>query len=248
MIKLERKNKPQILVDNQAQWQLALDSAVAKYGSYKEIPKKEKESLISYYRHSQIKEPLFESSHEKCAFCECKPGEGGNIEVEHFKPKSIYPELTFEWSNFLPTCRKCNGSKLDHDTGSTPIINPYETDPEEIFYYSDIRVQAIDHNEIARTTIEVCGLNSVRLMKPRSEILVSLHDFSDAIQQAVEEYRNCGSERQRVHRSRKLAESIERIEVLANHTERYSAFCKYYLNHCKPYNEAKEIVAEMVVA
>ncbi len=246
MIKLDRREKPQILEDNQAQWQLALDSAVAKYGSYKEIPKKEKESLISYYRHGQIKEPLFESSNEKCAFCECKPGEGGNIEVEHFKPKSIYPELTFEWSNLLPSCRKCNGSKLDHDTGLTPIINPYETDPEEIFYYSDIRIQAIDNSEAARNTIEVCGLNSVRLMKPRSEILVSLHDFSDAIQQAVEDYRNCDSERQRAHRSRKLADSIERIELLANRAERYSAFCKHYLNHCKPYNEAKEIVAEMV--
>ena len=246
MIKLERKEKPQVITDNQASWQQALDLAIAKYGSYRLIPQKEKESLISHYRHVKIKDILFESSHEKCAFCECKPGEGGNIEIEHFKPKSIYPELTFEWDNFLPSCRKCNGSKLDHDTGAYPIVNPYEDNPEELFCYSDIRIQVFGHNKVAQNTIDVCGLNSVRLMKPRSEILVSLHDFSDAIKEAVADYKNCNTELQKTNRARKISESIERIEMLANPKERYSAFCKYYLKHCAPYNEAKIIVAELI--
>ena len=188
---------------------------------------------------------MFESSNEKCAFCECKPGESGYIEVEHFKPKSIYPALTFEWDNFLPSCKKCNGSKLNHDTGLSPIVNPYEIDPEEIFYYSDIRLQAIDSIEIGINTIKVCGLNSVRLMRPRSEILVSLHDFSDAIRDAIEDYNNCTTGRQKTHRARKIAESIERIEILADRSERYSAFCKYYLRNSEEYNQAKTIVAEL---
>jgi hypothetical protein len=242
MIKLERATKPQVLEGSQTIWQQSLNQAIQNYGGYDQIPKQEKEKLISHYRHDQIKEALFASSAEKCAFCEGKPAEAGNIEVEHFRPKSIYPELTFEWENFLPSCRKCNGSKLDHDTGLTPIVNPYDMDPETIFDYCDIRILPLDGNEIGENTIVVCGLNSVRLMKPRADILVSLHDFSDAIKSAIEDYRNCMTDQQRVNRIRRIAESIERIELLARPEERYSGFCKKYLEHCVPYLEAKSLV------
>lgn len=242
MIKLERNNQPQVLKDNQTLWQNSLDQAILTYGGYDKIPKQEKEKLISHYRHDEIKEALFSSSAEKCAFCECKPAEAGNIEVEHFKPKSIYPEMTFEWENLLPSCRKCNGSKLDHDTGITPIVNPYDMDPEAIFRYCDIRIVPIGQNQIGENTIVVCGLNSVRLMKPRADILVSLHDFSDAIKNAIEDYRRCTTALQRTNRIRRIAEAIERIELLAKPQERYSAFCKKYLEHCTSYLEAKALI------
>lgn len=245
MIKLERAAKPSILYDNQEKWQQALDLAISKYGSYSAIPPKEKESLVSYYRNELIKEALFGSSGEKCAFCECKPGEGGNIEVEHFKPKSLYPKLTFDWLNLLPSCRKCNGSKSDHDTGSSPIINPYDTDPDLVFYYDDIRILPISKNKLAENTITVCGLNSVRLMRPRAEILVSLHDFSDAIRTALEDYASCTTNLQKSNRSRRIAESVERIELLAKQSERYSGYCKKYLEKCDPYNAAKQLISDV---
>lgn len=75
MIKLERKPKPKILEENQATWQHALDQEIQKYGSYDKIPQTEKDGLTCNYRHDQIKEQLFKSSGDKCAFCECKPGE-----------------------------------------------------------------------------------------------------------------------------------------------------------------------------
>jgi len=245
MIKLERRDKPAILDENQALWQQELDLAIRKYGGYNKIPQKEKEGLVSHYRHDQIKRGLFQSSDDKCAFCECKPGESGNIEVEHFRPKSIYPELTFEWSNFLPCCRKCNGRKLDHDTGSSPIVNPYDIDPVTVFGYEDIRIKAIEKNDLAENTIEVCGLNSVRLMRPRAEILVSLHDFAHSLHEAVEFYESSTTDRQRSARARKIAEAVERIELLSHKAERFSAFCKSYLDRCKPYLEAKKIIFEM---
>ena len=246
MIKLDRKVKPSILISNQHLWTSQLKAAISKYGSYAKIPKDEKSKLLVHYRHYDIKATLFESSLQKCAFCESKPAESGNIEVEHFAPKSKYPDLAFEWNNFLPACRKCNGSKDAHDTVECPIINPYETDPEEVFHYRDIRIAANDneYKNIGHLTIKVCSLNSVRLMKPRADILVSLHAFSVAIEEAIEDFNQADTDIKRAKRKRKIRESIETIEILANPSEKYSGFCKSYLKNCQPYQMALALIDE----
>lgn len=242
MIKLNRGIKPKILQDNEHAWLEALKSAISTYGSYSSIPEKEKSQLISHYRHDAIKDSLFLSSFEKCAFCECKPAEGGNIEVEHFLPKSIHPNLTFEWNNLLPSCRKCNGSKLDHDTAVRPLVNPYDTNPEDVFHYTDIRISPRDQNDIGKTTIEVFSLNSVRLMRPRADILISLNSFCFSIEDALNDYYESGTDRKRSNRLRKISEAIEGIEQLTLPSEKYSGFCKSYLNTCEPYLKAKSLL------
>ncbi|QYJ99440.1 hypothetical protein K0J45_09700 [Shewanella alkalitolerans] len=244
MIKLNREPEPQYMVDNKATWLKNLKDAIASYGSYKTIPEKEKQKLISHYRNEHVRCALIKSSYGKCAFCECIPSEGGNVEVEHFKPKSIYPELTFEWNNFLPSCRKCNGSKDSHDTGIEPIINPYDIDPKDVFYFEDIEIKAVESSlkESADKTIEVCGLNTVRLWKPRAEILVSLRIFSRAIDEALEEIKNADTERKKANRIKKLREAVETIETLTYPGEKYSSFCRDFLEKSQVYHNAKRLL------
>lgn len=245
MIKLNREAKPQILIDNELSWTSNLMDAISVSGGYSKIPKEKREKLLIHYRHQDIKNVLFQSSLQKCAFCETKPGESGNIEVEHFSPKSIYPELAFKWENFLPACRKCNGRKDDHDTGNEPIVNPYDVNPEDIFHYNDIRITANDdHEEVGERTIRICGLNSVRLMKPRADILVGLHGFSQSLDDAIKDYEEAETDIKRRNRKRNIREAVEAIEVLANPSERFSGFCKEYLQKCAPYHEAKKIISE----
>lgn len=46
-----------------------------------------------------------------CLYCESNTGN----QIEHFRPKSRFPECAFEWENFLPACGECNlgkGSKF----------------------------------------------------------------------------------------------------------------------------------------
>jgi uncharacterized protein (TIGR02646 family) len=43
----------------------------------------------------------------RCMYCEDSAAD----EVEHHHPKSLYPELTFVWSNYLYACGPCNGPK-----------------------------------------------------------------------------------------------------------------------------------------
>lgn len=46
--------------------------------------------------------------------------------VDHFRPKSIYPHLAYEWSNYRLTTQKTNSYKEDHDD----IIDPFLVQPE----------------------------------------------------------------------------------------------------------------------
>lgn len=42
----------------------------------------------------------------RCSYCEDARGE----DIDHFRPKNLYPELTFEWANYLLACSACNSN------------------------------------------------------------------------------------------------------------------------------------------
>ncbi len=244
MIYIEKdKTPPAILIQNKDQWTEELKNNIVRYGEYEKIPLSIKNSMWVHYRHQEIKEKLFASSHQKCAFCEAKPAESGNIEVEHFRPKSLYPELAFEWSNFLPVCRKCNDSKSNHDTGKEPIVDPSSDDPELIFTYNFINiVPKDDKNEIADRTIEICDLNSERLYEARAKLLKALCSHEKQVKAWVKEILSADTQRKKIARINRLRDSMTILESLTNSEQPYAGFCRYFLNNSKVYKEAKKIL------
>jgi uncharacterized protein (TIGR02646 family) len=46
----------------------------------------------------------------RCAYCEDSVAD----EVEHIRPKALYPEFVFAWMNYLYACGPCNGPKNSH--------------------------------------------------------------------------------------------------------------------------------------
>lgn len=84
----------------------------------------------SVWNQPYIKDTLLESSNEKCCYCECKCDKG-NLHIEHFHPKSLYPEEVVCWDNLLLSCAKCNRAKGTLDTVSNKLINPYDDDPKD---------------------------------------------------------------------------------------------------------------------
>lgn len=248
MIKLERPSKPQVLVDNAANWTRDLMLLVAKYKEYKSIPEKEKESAVKHYRHSDIKEALRISSFNKCAFCEGIPGKTGFAEIEHFYPKGDYTDKTFEWDNLLYSCKQCNNNKLGHDTVREPIINPYKTDPQGLFTYKDIMIYPVDgpHKEAAKKTIEVCGLADGRLFSARADILVSMRNFENDIQESLNDYNEADTDRKRENRIRKINNALGKIDELIQPQAQLSAYCKHFLDNSAVYKEAKETVYNFV--
>lgn len=47
------------------------------------------------------------SGAKRCCYCEDSAAD----EVEHIKPKALYPESVFQWDNYLYACGLCNGPK-----------------------------------------------------------------------------------------------------------------------------------------
>ena len=46
----------------------------------------------------------------RCAYCEDSRAD----EVEHVRPKDLYPEVVFSWGNYVYACGPCNGPKRSH--------------------------------------------------------------------------------------------------------------------------------------
>lgn len=246
MIKIQKSNAPQVLLDNQNAWTEHLLNAIKTYDGYSNIPDAEKKSLLAHYKHKDIQKLLFESSHYKCAFCECKPGESSNIEVEHFEPKSIYPELAFEWDNLLPSCRKCNEAKLDFDTRVSPIINPAAEDPEALLTYFFLRIIPLQGSgkEIkAQNTIDVCNLNCERLYDARSALMKTMMEYIDDLKSKFEWIDEADTEQKRQYRITKLSNSIDIIDSMIKEDKAYSGFWKWLISQFPEYQRAKYIIA-----
>lgn len=65
-----------------------------------------------------------------CAYTAMYLPEQGS--VDHFRPKSVYPHLAYEWSNFRLASGRINSSKGN----STDILDPFEVQDE--WFYMDI--------------------------------------------------------------------------------------------------------------
>ena len=90
---------------------------------------------------AEVLDKLQAMFHGKCAMCE-RPGAE---QIEHFCPKSIYPERTYLWSNLLLICGDCNHNKIDLDPfnpaaadGGAALLDPTVDTPEEHIRYDSI--------------------------------------------------------------------------------------------------------------
>lgn len=119
------------------------------------------------WRKDYIIEPLLEMSHNKCAYSEIKLNQKSTyMEVEHFKHKSQYPNDVVNWSNLLPSCKKCNDTKGTHDVMSEPIVNPVFDNPGVHLYVKAYRFY--ERDEKGKNTIKKVALNDeVHFVEPR---------------------------------------------------------------------------------
>ncbi len=126
----------------------------------------------SVWKKTYIKKALLQMSHSKCCYCECKLGEESKyIEIEHFFPKSKYPQKVLEWENLLPACGRCNRVKKDHDPAAEPIIHPVNDDPKKHLGFKLYQIRHLNNSTIGKNTVEVLDLNNMeKLIRVRLDI------------------------------------------------------------------------------
>ena len=129
----------------------------------------------SYWR--QFRGELSRRFSDNCGYCERKCDEnaddaGRSPTVDHFRPLNRYPRLSYEWSNWIFCCRRCNE---DYKRGNWPsfgYIDPCAVAaaerPERYFDYSHSTGEIIPKPRLtqadtdrARRTITDLGLNAL---------------------------------------------------------------------------------------
>ena len=110
MIRLQKKTLPLDVLKKLKEYQERVNQA----GDYEA---RVKDAAKRFRRHNNKTNKVFKVVRRllnemnpgvlRCAYCEDSVGD----EVEHIKPKSLYPEDVFNWSNYLYACGRCNGPK-----------------------------------------------------------------------------------------------------------------------------------------
>jgi hypothetical protein len=87
----------------------------------------------------------------------------------------------------LPSCKKCNGTKNDHDTKLEPIIDPSKIDPKNHLKYWRYRIKGSD--EFGKLTVSVLKLNDQdRLVKKRFEIGNAIQEKLEQLNELTDDY------------------------------------------------------------
>lgn len=178
MIKVTRTAKPNVLVQNSLSWTNEYLIAKQEYNVSKTLDnKKTLNTVEKRYNHKEVKTSLKKMFYKKCAFCESHITHIDYGQIEHFQPKSKYPELCFEWNNFLLSCSVCNGKankgdKFPLENEGGPFIHPVDENPQDFFKFEYDEVTKnfllFPINQRAETTLKILGLNREDLVENRT--------------------------------------------------------------------------------
>ena len=150
-----------------------------------------KQGWVQYYRHRVGHRPSdaywrdFHDDLERvfyglCAYCEeiCKG------EVDHFRPKSRFPELVYDWSNWLFACHDCNqakGGKWPVEGYVDPCARSKSAHPEQYFDFDVLTAEMLPQKGLskwrlsrAQKTIIDLRLNGRHHLKKRLALLLVL--------------------------------------------------------------------------
>ena len=166
MIPVNRPSAPSTLIRNGDRWLTKLQQAMANPQS----TKAEIKNCQNKYQHKEIKAALETMFRGKCCYCESKVTPVAYGDIEHFYPKSRYPDKTFLWENLLFSCQICNegckGDKFPLDADGNPLlIDPSDgiTNPNQHldFFWDSVVEQSFVYgrDEKGKTVEEMFDLN-----------------------------------------------------------------------------------------
>jgi 5-methylcytosine-specific restriction endonuclease McrA len=210
MIKLERTYTPIILTP-----------------SFVKLKTEEfKKNGTNVWNIPKLKEALINLGNGKCAYCQCDIKEESKyMEVEHFQDKDTYQDLVLNWDNLLPSCKRCNGSKSNHDVLNYPIINPFIDNPKTHLGLKLYRFKPKDKK--GETTIDVVNLNHPeRAVIKRFEVGEGLQVTLDLVKERLANY----IKNSIIQRKNKLLNLFEALLKECQQDSIYSATCATILH------------------
>lgn len=244
MIQVSKESEPDILKENKSQWTDNLMALVSQYGSYNKIPPKEKDLAVEHYAHSDIRAALQNGkTNAKCVYCESYLNVTGYPSIEHYYPKSIYPEHTFAWDNLFLSCTLCNVRKSNFDTKRNPFIHPQNDNPEDYLTFDNLIYTPISKIGLpyqkARNLIDNCNLERLELVRKHGEIFISFLKIMETLKVKLDQYESYKLAKKRLWCACDILSSMKELDEEASNDAEYAAFMRYLL---RKYDEVKDAV------
>ena len=160
MRKFQRGPEPDFLTANSAAWTKAWQTAQADKRPFR-WPIHNHEPV-----NRKILPPLKAQTQDHCSFCDNYPVSPPSVDtIEHFRPKSKYPEEAFSWLNLYYCCTYCQQRRDDFDEAALrPDAEDYRFDRYFRWDWTrgtlDVNEQASpEDQQRARVTIALYRLN-----------------------------------------------------------------------------------------
>ncbi len=124
--------------------------------------------------YESVRTALLQASAMHCAFCDGYPLDPATI--EHFKPKSVYHDEAYEWTNLYPACVGCQNAKRERF--DLDVLRPDELGYSfERYFEVSLEFNIIPNplageadNRRATATIDTYRLNRGALIRARQEL------------------------------------------------------------------------------
>lgn len=187
MHSVTRGLEPVSLKQNKETWFKELKQQIEIKGKFSKVEDKYKNK----YRQNDVKAALCDMYNRYCCYCEGDIALTGYAHIEHYKPKSKYPELCFEWNNLHQSCSKCNTNKNDKWDDDNPILNPTDDEPEKYLYFNGTILCYVQNDKRAKNTVDHLKLNQrSELMNLKTKLLdkvLKYRDETDEIKKVVKD-------------------------------------------------------------
>lgn len=184
MIKLSRKDLAPSL-------EAQIEARVVRLRAHLAIGEVPPDALLNAYRDPAVKQHLIVEASGKCIYCESKITHVYFGDVEHIKPKSLFPSERLSIENLGLACATCNNAKGEFWDPVTPLLNPYIDDPAAELFAFGYMIMRLPSRDRARLSIEQLGLNRLALLerrKERTELLQALAEqYLSAPEGAIKE-------------------------------------------------------------
>jgi hypothetical protein len=122
---------------------------------------------------------------EKCMYCESKVTQVYWGDVEHIRPKAVFPKLEFQWDNLGFVCARCNVEKSDKWSEASPFVNPFVDDPDEHLAAVGSFVFHRNGSERGEYTWRQIGLNRSGLIERRQQRIQQMRDLIDKMRRTA---------------------------------------------------------------
>lgn len=249
MIRVQKAAEPTILTANKQHWTDDLLRKIAAVGGYDNLTDSDKSDYVYHYKHADIHTALRNGrSVEKCIYCE-RNIITGDPNVEHYHPKSIYPQETFDWANLFSACVNCNRPKGKFNTSVNPFIHPVNDDPEEFLTYEGLvikpRYKAATNQRLhdkGKNVIEKCKLFRSELFYELADTQIAVCSTANELRDLINDYNKFQRQSLKEGKAREIFAKLNGLNVLARADKENAGFARECIRRNPLVNVALNIV------